>query len=202
MYAYFKGIVTEREENQIVLEVNNIGYNILCTASLLSMLPPKGEEIKVYTFTSVREDAFTLLGFASKEELKLFRMLITVSGIGPKGGLSMLSAMRPDEIKLAILTGDAKKLAKAPGIGIKSAEHCISDLKKKISEEGILAYASDDEIEDATEQGTEDAKEACEALVVLGYTNAEAKKAVQSAVKDGVVGTENLLSASLKYLYR
>ncbi len=198
MYAYLKGIVTDVCDNQIVIEVNNIGYNVLCTTSLLENLPDKGEILKVYTYTSVREDAISLLGFASKEELRLFRMLITVSGIGPKGGLSILSTFSPQEIKYAIITGDAKKLAKAPGVGIKSAEHAISDLKKKLSDEGVIDYEPVS-VETESVTDAEDVKDAIAALVALGYGMTESKQAVASARKDGVTGVEALLSAALRY---
>ena len=122
MYAYFKGILTEKYIESIVVEVENIGYNIKVSHGTVAMLPPVGEMIKVYTYTSVREDAIQLYGFLSKDDLDIFKLLINVNGIGPKGGQSILSVMSADELRFAIVSGDAKMIAKAPGIGAKTAQ--------------------------------------------------------------------------------
>ena len=119
MFAYLIGTVAEVTPEKLVLEVNRIGYNIRIPASAVSLLPPVGEEVKIYTYTSVREDAVTLFGFLRKDDLEMYRQLINVSGIGPKAGLSILSALSADEIRLAVLSQDEKAIAKAPGIGPK-----------------------------------------------------------------------------------
>ncbi len=133
MIAYLKGKITDIAEENVVLEVNDIGYNVKITGRTLGMLPAAGEEVKIYTYTYVREDAIHLYGFLTRDDLKMFKLLITVNGIGPKGALAVLSVMDADELRFAIISGDAKAIAKAPGIGGKTAERAILDLKDKVS---------------------------------------------------------------------
>ena len=133
MIAYLNGILAEIEEENIVIEVNGIGYNVRIPAGMAGRLPQIGEVVKLYTYTSVREDAIGLYGFLSRDDLNMYRQLITVSGIGPKGGLSVLSAMSADELRMAVISQDAKAIAKAPGVGTKTAQRIILELKDKIS---------------------------------------------------------------------
>lgn len=200
MYAYFKGTIVEKNIDGVVIEVAGIGYNIMTPQGKDYELPDVGDEAKIYTYTSVREDAMQLYGFARKEELALFKQLITVSGIGPKGGQAILSELSVDEIKMAIITGDSKTIARAPGVGKKTAERVIIDLKDKIQKE---------EIEFATEfvSGSSSAKslspeeqEAAEALTALGYNAKEAADAVAKASQEGIVDANKLLKGALKYL--
>ena len=178
MYAYIKGIITDLSEDNLVLECNNIGYNIRIPLSVAQRLPGIGATVKIYTYTSVREDAFNLFGFLSKDDLEIYKKLITVNGIGPKGALSILSAMSADDLRVAILSGDAKAISKAPGIGNKSAERIILDLKDKIQISGV---SSDHDV--ALTSGSvlnSDARnEALEAMTSLGYSPSEALKAVK-----------------------
>ena len=178
MYAYIKGVITDLSEDNLVLECNNIGYNIRIPLSVAQRLPGIGATVKIYTYTSVREDAFNLFGFLSKDDLKIYKKLITVNGIGPKGALSILSAMSADDLRVAILSGDAKAISKAPGIGNKSAERIILDLKDKIQISGV---SSDHDV--ALTSGSvlnSDARnEALEAMTSLGYSPSEALKAVK-----------------------
>ena len=132
MFAYLKGIIEEITEDNLVIDVNNVGYNVRISSGTAQLLPPKGEEIKIYTYTLVREDMFCLYGFLTRDDLEIFRKLITVSGIGPKGGLSILSVMDSDSLRYAIISGDAKAISKAPGIGARSAERIILELRDKI----------------------------------------------------------------------
>ena len=142
MYAYFIGTVAEANADSCVLEVNNIGYNIQIPASTADRLPDIGGEVKLYTYTSVRENAIELIGFISKDDLAMFSQLITVSGIGPKAALSLLSYLDADAIRIAIVTGDVKTLSKAPGLGKKSAERLIVDLKNKYDAAAVLAAST------------------------------------------------------------
>lgn len=178
MYAYIKGVITDLSEDNLVLECNNIGYNIRIPLSVAQRLPGIGATVKIYTYTSVREDAFNLFGFLSKDDLEIYKKLITVNGIGPKGALSILSAMSADDLRVAILSGDAKAISKAPGIGNKSAERIILDLKDKIQISGV---SSDHDV--ALTSGSvlnSDARnEALEAMTSLGYSPSEALKAVK-----------------------
>lgn len=198
MYAYLIGKVAEIEEDNLVLEVGNIGYNVKVPGSVAAQLPPVGQQVKVYTYTSVREDALQLFGFLTKDDLRMYRMLITVSGIGPKGGLSLLGAMSADEIRMAVLTQDAKAIARAPGIGNKTAQRLILDLRDKISLEDAFSPEQGSAV-----QGTgvldQARNEAVEALTALGYPASDALRAVK-AVEQEDMDVEALLKAALRKL--
>lgn len=198
MYAYFKGKIAAKEPDLVVIEVAGIGYNIRVSSGTASLLPPVGEEAKLYTYTAVREDAIALYGFLTKDDLDIFKLLIGVNGIGPKGGQSILSVMSPDELRFAILSGDAKMIAKAPGIGAKTAQRIILDMRDKVSLEDTL-HTGDEEVR--VDLSVSDAvREAVEALTALGYGVTEATRAVK-AVKDAEQMTvEDILKASLRYL--
>lgn len=200
MYAYFKGILTEKYIESIVVEVENIGYNIKVSQGTVAMLPPVGEMIKVYTYTSVREDAIQLYGFLSKDDLDIFKLLINVNGIGPKGGQSILSVMSADELRFAIVSGDAKMIAKAPGIGAKTAQRVILDMKDKVSLEDAFA-AEKETMQTGSSAPLSDAvREAVEALTALGYGSTEAVRAVKSVENASDLSVETLLKQALKYL--
>lgn len=178
MYAYFKGIVQEMNDDQIVLEVNNIGYNIFVPASVFDTIREIGQEVKIYTYTSVREDAFILFGFTAKEDLEMFKKLITVSGIGPKGALGILSTLTTDTIKFAVMAGDAKLIATAPGIGKKTAEKMIIELKDKLGVE-LPLVSMEKEIQAKKEEAINPAKqEAIDAMSALGFSATDASKAI------------------------
>lgn len=182
MFAYIKGIITDLEADNLVLECNNIGYNIRIPLSVAQRLPKIGTEVKIYTYTSVREDAFQLFGFLTKDDLEIYRKLITVNGIDPKGALGILSVMSADDLRFAILSGDAKAISKAPGIGGKSAERIILDLKDKIQ---ITASPERIPYNSTPDSGAKN--EALEALTALGYSPAEALKAVnQVTITEGM----------------
>lgn len=189
MIAYLKGEIAEIAGDNLVLEVNRIGYNIKISSGTAGRLPGIGEEVKIFTYTLVREDAFQLYGFMTRDELEIFKLLITVNGIGPKGGLAVLSAMSADGLRLSILSGDAKEIAKAPGIGKKTAERIILDLKDKVSLEDTLYGArQENTLSEISGIGTKNAgKEAAEALTALGYSATEALRAVK-----GVTITEDM----------
>lgn len=198
MYAYFKGKIAVKEPDLVIIEVAGIGYNIRISSGTASLLPPVGEEAKLYTYTAVREDAIALYGFLTKDDLDIFKLLIGVNGIGPKGGQSILSVMSSDELRFAILSGDAKMIAKAPGIGAKTAQRIILDMRDKVSLEDTL-HTGEEEIR--VDPSVSDAlREAVEALTALGYGVTEATRAVK-AVKDAEQMTvEDILKASLKHL--
>lgn len=198
MYAYIKGELVDIAEDNIVLECNNIGYNIRVPLSVVQQLPGIGTTVKIYTYTSVREDAFLLFGFLSKDDLEIYKKLITVNGIGPKGALGILSVMSADDLRFAIISGDAKTIAKAPGIGAKSAERIILDLKDKVS---LRAEAFDtvEPVIGATEN-TAAKSEAIEALVALGYAPAEAVKALRQIQVTEDMDSGAILKQALKAL--
>ena len=133
MISYIKGKLTEILDDIIVVENQGIGYEIHVPLSLLDELPKLGEEVKIFTYFLVREDAMSLYGFFHRQDLSMFQKLLGVTGIGPKGALAMLSALRPDALRVAIFTGDAKALSKAPGVGMKTAQRVILELKDRRS---------------------------------------------------------------------
>lgn len=202
MISFIRGPLVEKEEDVIVVEAGSVGYNIHVPLSLLEEMPPLGQEVHIYTYLQVKEDSMNLYGFKSRQELKLFKQLLGVNGIGPKGALGILSVMRPDDLRLAIISGDAKVIAKAPGIGVKTAQRLILDLKDRISVEEMLEVS---DTRDKKEEGKAGpvgsaGKEAVDALVALGYSAMEAAKAVRKAEVTEEMTTEEVLKASLKYL--
>lgn len=198
MYAYFRGKITAKEPDLAVVEVNGVGYNIRISAGTAALLPSVGEETKLYTYTAVREDAITLYGFLTKDDLDMFKLLIGVNGIGPKGGQSILSVMSPDDLRFAIVSGDAKMIAKAPGIGAKTAQRIILDMRDKVSLEDTLHA---DEGETRIDFSVPDSmREAVEALTALGYGVTEASRAVKEVKGAEQMAVEDILKASLKHL--
>ena len=193
MISYVKGILAEKAKDRIVVESGMMGIGIFVPMSVLEVLPPLGEEVKIYTHLQVRED-----------DMEMFRQLLGVNGIGPKGALGILSALRPEDLRLAVMTGDAKAISRAPGVGAKTAQRIILDLKDKVQAEDLLTPLLDGSaaVSPAAENGLSGnaVKEAVEALVALGYTNAEAVKAVKSANVTEEMDSEAVLKASLKYL--
>ena len=206
MYAYIKGILEEITEDAVVVEAGGIGYNIKVSASTADLLPGIGSEVKVYTYTLVREDAFSLYGFLTRDDLDIFKKLITVSGIGPKGCLAILSVMSVDALRFAVMAGDAKAIAKAPGVGAKTAERVILDLRDKISLEDTLRGMGGDlgSGQAADASGTADnlmKREAIEALVALGYSASDATAAVKKVEAGAEATSETILKQALKYMF-
>ena len=199
MYAYITGQIVDISEDNLVLECNNIGYNIRIPLSVAQRLPGIGASVKIYTYTSVREDAFQLFGFLSKDDLEIYRKLIAVNGIGPKGALSILSAMSADDLRFAILSGDAKAISKSPGIGNKSAERIILELKDKVHlmREDVL----DSPVSAADVQsGSEALNEALEAMTALGYSPSEALKALRQITVTDDMDSGAVLKQALKII--
>ncbi len=200
MIGFLFGVIDDFTEDNLVLDVGHVGYNVKISPATAQALPGLGREVKIYTYTSVREDAIWLYGFLTKDELNLFKQLITVNGIGPKGALGILSAMDVTELRLAILSGDAKKISKAPGIGAKTAERLILDLKDKVSLEETLGIGGIDGPVVPVSKTTPNVSEAIEALTSLGYSASEALKAVQNVEGAQDMEVEALLKAALKQM--
>lgn len=205
MIGYIKGTLAYVAPNSIVVDNHGIGYNINVPATLLQRLPSAGEEVMVYTYTYVREDAIGLFGFSSPDELEVFRLLITVSGIGPKGGLAILSTMNTDELRYAVLMDDAKAIAKSPGIGAKTAGKLILELKDKLDVknaifEGLAGAAEGEGVQAANSSYTVAMDDAVQALEALGYSSKEARSAVMSVPDAAEQTVEELLKLSLKYI--
>lgn len=193
MYAYFIGEVTEIEGDNLILEVNGIGYNIKISNKTSEALCTIPSEVKIYTYTSVREDAFVLYGFLTKEDLKMFKKLITVNGVGPKGAMAILDIMSVNDISLAIIAQDAKSLSKANGIGTKTAERIIIDLKDKVNIEDTLSPAATD-----IAQTIDANSESVEALVSLGYSKSEAVRAIKACEITPDDNVEDIIKKALR----
>ena len=202
MFAYIRGEIAEITEDNVVLDVGGIGYNVNISARVAQSLPGTGNEIKLHTYTLVREDAFSLYGFLTRADLDIFKKCITVNGIGPKGALAILSVMDADALRYAILSGDAKAISKAPGIGGKTAERLILDLKDKVSYDDTM-ISMEITGQNPVAQGAAEGpvKEAVEALVALGYGQTESLKAVNLVPDAGNMDSSQLLKAALKYLF-
>ena len=201
MYAYLKGELEGITEEGVIVEVNGIGYNIRISKENISQLPPLHYKVQIFTYTSVREDALWLYGFLTAKDLEMFKKLITVNGIGPKAAQGILSVMDADTLAFAIMAGDAKMIAKAPGVGAKSAERIILDLKDKISID-VTDVSEDINYNESLNKQTDFVKnEAVEALVALGYSQFEAAKAVSKVERNEDDTVESVLKAAFKYLY-
>lgn len=203
MIAYVNGIVEDITEDNAVVDVNGIGYNVKISGDTAARLPGIGEPVKLYTYTCVREDAFQLYGFLTRGDLEIFKKLITVNGIGPRGGLAILSAMDADDLRYAIMSGDAKAISKAPGIGPKTAQRVILDLKDKISmDDDLISREIAAAAENVGLRGDSPQKrEAVEALVSLGYGQAESVKAVNAIEGIEDMDSGAVLKAALKKMW-
>lgn len=203
MIHFVKGILDTVSEHAVVVENGGIGFEIMVPLSVVSNLPQTGNEVKIYTYTYVREDVLQLYGFLTKEELEMFKLLITVSGIGPKGALGILSVMDADALRFAILAEDAKSISKAPGIGGKTASKLILELKDKMNfEEAVenVLQSGEERVANHSADSGYAANEAIQALVALGYTSTEAVKAVKKAQVTPEMSVEDILKAGLKNL--
>ena len=194
MITYLTGEIVSVTEKTLVLDVGHVGFRISISTRDAQRMPSVGEMITIYTYMSVREDDISLFGFLSEDDLEIYRKLITVSGIGPKGGLGILSVMDADDLRLAVLSEDAKSISKAPGIGLKTAQKLILELRDKLD----LAEV----IEKKTAKGSdplESAKaEAISMMTALGYTASEAMRAVRGAKLEEDMDADAILRAALR----
>lgn len=201
MYAYIKGILAEITEDAIIVENQGIGYEIAVPGQVFDYLPSVGEEVKIYTYHYVREDAILLYGFLTKEDVRIFKMLIGVSGIGPKGALSILSVLSTDNLRFAILGDDAKAIAKAPGVGAKTAQRVIIELKDKLSLEDAFEQKLANQAQKAELNPAVGVKnEAILALTSLGYSQSEALKVLQGIEISPDDQVEDVLKMALKQM--
>lgn len=202
MYAYLNGIIADIEEDNCIIDVNDIGYNVQISGQTMTRLPGIGERVKLFTYTNVKEDALQLYGFLSKADLEMFKKCITVSGIGPKGALGLLSAMDADDLRFAIISQDVKAISKAPGIGKRTAERLILELKDKMTIDDTMIQKEVDAYQGGS-IAIDDAqkKEAVEALVALGYGQTESLKAVNAVPGGEDMDAGALLKAALKKLF-
>ncbi len=203
MFSYIKGELADITPEEIVVEAGGIGYAVRMPSSVLDSLPPLGAEIKVYTHLYVKEDLVALYGFLTKEDLAVFRLLLGVSGIGPKGALGVLSAISPDDLRFAVLAGDVKSISRAPGIGTKTAQRLIIELKDKLDLGEAFEIRSGHQAAAAAaspSDGTDQRSDAVQALAALGYSLADATRAVRAVDFAKGMAAEDILKEALKHL--
>ena len=196
MFAYLEGRVTEKRQDEMVLDVGGVGFLISATPQTMSRMPGGESKCRVYTKLVVKEDAWDLYGFATKEEQEMFEKLTAVSGVGPKTALGVLAALPVRDLALAIVTGDHKAIKSAPGIGPKTAQRILLELKDKVSDEELVGeYALGGSAPAAPAPGG--LSDAMAALMALGYTQGEAAGALNK-VKDQSDKTEELIRLALR----
>ena len=196
MFYYIKGKVTYKDINFMVLDVGGVGYKVYTSYTTLENASIN-DEFLAYTYTHIREDMFDIYGFGTLKELHTFELLITVSGVGPKAALSILSFMPTDKFAMAVIKNDIKTITMAPNIGKKTAERIVLELKDKLAKENQGLNVEDSSFD--ISGNSDNVKEAIDALMVLGYSSLEAKGAVGS-VKDSFTEVEDLIKNALKIL--
>ena len=203
MISFIRGLVADTTENAVILENNGIGYEIFMTGSSIEQVSRIDGEVKIHAYFQVREDAMQLYGFLSKDDLEMFRLLLNVDGIGPKAALGVLAGLTADELRFAVLSDDIKTISKAPGIGKKTAQKLILELKDKLKLEDAFEKKLAHEQEAASVSGFlihDGRQEAAEALIALGYSSTDAMKAVRKVTDVSPDDVEALLKAALKQL--
>lgn len=201
MIAFLKGEVEYIAGDYIVVAVGGIGYNVFVSGKTLENISRTGTEVKLHTYLNVREDAMQLFGFMTRDELDVFKLLITVNGIGPKGALSILSVMTANELRFAVASEDAKAIAKSPGIGAKTASKLILELKDKLKLEDAIENSFNTSSDDKPQAGMTDSKnEAVMALTALGYSQTEALRAVKSVEVTEAMSSEDIIKKALRTL--
>ena len=197
MIGFVEGIIEYIDVDKIVVNNNGVGYNVFMPASQIDTLNVD-ETVRVFTYLNVREDAMQLFGFLTRDDLEVFKLLITVNGIGPKGGIAVLSTITTDDLRVAVISEDAKAISKAPGIGAKTAQKVIIELKDKLNLEDVLEPKLDAyfQVNDNNSMS-----EAVMALVALGYSQADAYRAVKSIDNIEELDVENVIKMALKKIY-
>lgn len=202
MIGYIRGTVEEIAEDMLLLDHNGMGFRIFMAPGHLAGGVRAGDQVKIYTYLQVKEDAAQLYGFFSRDDLEVFRLLLGVNGIGPKAALGILSGLSPDELRFAVLSEDAAAISRAPGVGRKTAQKLILELKDKFDlEEAFekkLDHVSETRIQGAGSSAA--AEEAVQALTALGYSGTEALQAVRRVELSPDMGTEEILKAALKFM--
>lgn len=201
MISFVRGKAVDMTEASVIVETGGIGFEIFMTGNALSRIS-LGEEVKIHTYFQVREDAMQLFGFSGKDDLQMFKLLLGVNGVGPKAALGILSGLTADELRFAVLSDDVKTLSKAPGIGKKTAQKLILELKDKLTLTEAFELKLSHEQQEAASAApggmTEAKQEAVEALVALGYSSTDALRAVRGAAEAVPDDVESILKAALK----
>lgn len=201
LFAYIRGKLEYKHNEYIVVEANGVGYKIYTSLSTIQDVGSAGDEVKIYTHLHVREDIMSLYGFMTQEELGMFELLLGVSGVGPKAAISVISSMSVSKFGLSVITDDYKSLTKAPGIGNKTAQRIVLELKDKINKTDLVASFNEEDEAIIASKDNSRVSEAISALVVLGYTAYEAGKAVAAVYSDDME-LEAIIKNALKGLAR
>jgi Holliday junction DNA helicase RuvA len=203
MIGFIRGTIEEITEDSVVVDNNGMGWQVFMPAGALAKGIRPGEEVKLYTYMSVKQDSISLFGFLSRDDRDVFIRLLDVSGIGPKGALGILSVMSADDLRFAVLSDDASAIAKAPGIGKKTAQKAVLELKDKFkldeAFEKKLMHEQEKTGGASPQAGAE--TDAVQALVALGYSGTEAMQAVRKVGADAQMDSEAILKAALKFLF-
>lgn len=194
MFAYLKGKLSIKNRDTVVLDVGGVGYKLFIPYSTYQFLPEIGEEVKLSTYMAIRENDISLFGFFSCEELRIFELLISVSGVGPKSAVGVLSDISPADFSLAVITDDVNRLTKVSGIGKKTAQRIIVELKDKMKNEDVT---SSDEVPVIRNVVSNDIEEAISALQVLGYCNKDAVNMVSKVATENMA-VEEIVKLALK----
>lgn len=202
MYEYIKGLYKGINKDNIIIENNGIGYKIFTSGTTLAKLPSVDEEVLIYLQQIVREDFIGLYGFLTREELEMFNLLLTINGVGAKAALSLLSISTVTNLKYAIIIGDEKHVVRAPGIGKKTAQRILLELKDKLKADELLdGVEAHENVEmDLTDKYSSNISEALGALMALGYTEKEAQGAINKANVEQSV--EDIIKECLKLLMK
>lgn len=199
MYAYIKGKIVEKSNNYVIVENNGIGYRIFMTITAIDKISDDVQEVRIYTYYQVREDNISLYGFLQKEELRMFELLLSVSGVGAKSAIAMLSSITPSDFAMAVIQNDTKKLTKIQGVGAKTAARIVLELKDKLKTEEAISQ-NDIEVQKVI-KNTEEIDEASQALLILGYNKKEIDKAFEKLELDGL-STQDIIKKALAFLGR
>ncbi len=200
MISYIRGRLAAVEESKAVVDVGGVGYGIYMPGRVMAKLPQTGTEVTIHTFLNVKEDSMQLFGFLSKDDLTVFKQVITVSGIGPKGGLSILSQLSADDLRFAVFSNDVKAISASQGIGKKTAEKLILELKDKLHLEDALNHEQEDSEAGEGALAGDIQQDAAAALIALGYGSTEAQKAVRRVLVTPDTKVEDILKQALKYM--
>lgn len=202
MISFIRGMVADVTDTSVIVEAGNIGYEIFMTGNVIEQAVRMGQEVKIHTYFHIREDAMQLYGFLEKDDLQMFKLLLGVNGIGPKAALGVMSGLTADELRFAVLSDDVKTISRAPGIGRKTAQKMILELKDKLKLEDAFEkkLASRQETAEFGETMHDGRREAVEALTALGYSNTDALRAVRKVTDVDPEDVEGLLKAALKNL--
>ncbi|MBO6108155.1 MAG: Holliday junction branch migration protein RuvA [Eubacterium sp.] len=206
MIGFIRGTVDTLYDDRVLIENNGIGFEVFMPLSEIGKMPHQGEEVRLYTYLHVREDILALYGFLTRDACDFFKLLITVNGVGPKGALGILTALDVDSLRFSILANDAKAIAKAPGIGKKTAEKIVLELRDKCDGDDLFGGGTgDDTVAAGGAAGSagdaDAAKDAIEALVALGYGQTDSMRAVKSVMAVSPdIKTEDLLKQALKVI--